>query len=92
MALLRQAALILSLFLVALYLFRGSVSRRRLGRWASNKHLLHVVAFGVLAFSYQEASWYRAQSVQRTLRHRPRFFIPIQESVGAESDRQPCLG
>jgi tetratricopeptide (TPR) repeat protein len=41
-----------------------------------NKHLLHAVAFSVLIFTYQYASWYRAQSVQN-LFHASQYFFMV---------------
>ncbi len=42
---------------------------------APRKHLLHLVAFSVIVFSYQFPSWYRAQSVQNLFHALQYFFI-----------------
>ena len=39
------------------------------------KHLLHLVAFSVLAWSYQAPSWYRANSVQNLFHAMQYFFM-----------------
>ncbi len=39
------------------------------------KHLLHLVAFSVLVWSYQEPSWYRANSVQNLFHAMQYFFM-----------------
>jgi tetratricopeptide (TPR) repeat protein len=41
-----------------------------------NKHLLHLAAFAVLIWSYQDPSWYRAQSVQN-LFHASQYFFMV---------------
>ena len=39
------------------------------------KHVLHLVAFAVLIWSYQDASWYRANSVQNLFHAMQYFFM-----------------
>ncbi len=64
-----------SLALLAAYVrFAWGLWRTR-GVSAPKKHLLHVVAFSVIVFSYQFPSWYRAQSVQNLFHALQYFFI-----------------
>ncbi|HTD53297.1 MAG TPA: hypothetical protein VK780_09750, partial [Thermoanaerobaculia bacterium] len=48
---------------------------RATGLVATRKHLLHLIAFAVIVYSYQFPSWYRAQSVQNLFHALQYFFI-----------------
>lgn len=61
--------------LLALYVHRVWRLWRGSRHLAWRKHLLHAAAFGVLAWSYQDPSWYRAQSVQNLFHALQYFFI-----------------
>ena len=65
-----------SVGLAALYAFHAWKLKRDRGVSTPNKHLLHLVAFAVLIYSYQFASWYRAQSVQN-LFHATQYFFMV---------------
>ncbi len=71
----RWGALLLSCALLAAYAARGLALWRRKRTIASHKHALHAAAFAVLAFSYQDTSWYRAQSVQNLFHAVQYFFL-----------------
>jgi tetratricopeptide (TPR) repeat protein len=70
----RLGLLAVSVGLLAAYV-AGAVRRRREGISTPRKHLLHLVAFAVIVYSYQFASWYRAQSVQNLFHALQYFFI-----------------
>ena len=65
----------LSAGLFAAYVLR-SVRQWRADRIATpRKHLLHLVAFAVIVWTYQYPSWYRAQSVQNLFHALQYFFM-----------------
>ncbi len=72
---LRWTALCASLALLAAYAARSFVLWRSSRAVALHKHALHAVAFAVLALSYQDSSWYRAQSVQNAFHALQYFFL-----------------
>lgn len=72
-----QAALLAaSAALLAAYMRSAWLLRRDAGVVAWRKHVLHAVAFSVLAASYQDPSWYRSQSVQNIF-HASQFFFLV---------------
>jgi len=70
----RLGLLAVSAGLLAAYV-DGALRRRKEGISTPRKHLLHLVAFAVIVYSYQFASWYRAQSVQNLFHALQYFFI-----------------
>ena len=64
-----------SLLLLVLYLHQAVTLWRNQRQIATRKHLLHGVAFSVMAVSYQDPNWYRAQSVQNLFHALQYFFI-----------------
>ncbi len=64
-----------SLALAAAYVRAAWRLWRARGVTTPRKHLLHLVAFSVIVFSYQFPSWYRAQSVQNLFHALQYFFI-----------------
>jgi tetratricopeptide (TPR) repeat protein len=72
----KYAMLAASAALAVLYVVNAWKLKRDRGVFAPNKHLLHLVAFAVLIYSYQFASWYRAQSVQN-LFHATQYFFMV---------------
>ena len=71
----RFVLLCASLVLAGAYLARALRRWRADGIAMTKKHLLHLVAFGVILWSYQFPSWYRAQSVQNLFHALQYFFI-----------------
>jgi len=61
--------------LLLLYLHQALRLWRSERRFTTRKHVLHLTAFGVLAISYQDPNWYRAQSVQNLFHAMQYFFI-----------------
>jgi len=72
----RLALLAASLALAVAYAIRAWRRWRKDGVAAPQKHLLHAIAFGVIFWSYQFPSWYRAQSVQN-LFHASQYFFMV---------------
>lgn len=72
---LRQGALVVSALLLVVYVGHAVFAWRRDGATPWLKHLLHLVGFSVIAVSYQESSWYRAQSVQNVFHATQYFFM-----------------
>jgi Tfp pilus assembly protein PilF len=70
----KWALLAVSLALAAAYV-ANAVALHRRGIATPQKHLVHLVAFAVLIYSYQFASWYRAQSVQNLFHALQYFFL-----------------
>lgn len=68
-------ALAASLALLAAYVARACTLWRRTGAVALHKHALHAAFFAVIALSYQDPSWYRAQSVQNLFHAVQYFFL-----------------
>jgi tetratricopeptide (TPR) repeat protein len=64
-----------SLALLALYVHNAVRLWREHRVVTTQKHVLHLVAFAVLAWSYQDASWYRANSVQNLFHALQYFFM-----------------
>ena len=64
-----------SAVLAAAYVARA-LRLRREGIRTPQKHLLHLAAFSVIAWTYQFPSWYRAQSVQN-LFHASQYFAMV---------------
>ena len=72
----KYAMLAASVGLAVLYALNAWKLKRDRSVSTPNKHLLHLVAFAVLIYSYQFASWYRAQSVQN-LFHATQYFFMV---------------
>lgn len=68
--------LAVSLLLLGVYVANAVAVWREKKVFTSNKHLLHLVTFAVLIWSYQYASWFRAQSVQN-LFHASQYFFMV---------------
>ena len=64
-----------SLVLLALYIHNAVRLWREHRVVTTQKHVLHLVAFAVIAWSYQDASWYRANSVQNLFHALQYFFM-----------------
>ena len=64
-----------SLGLLAAYVAHAVVDHRRSGTSPILKHVVQAVAFGVLAYSYQDPSWHRAQSAQNLFHSLQNFFV-----------------
>jgi tetratricopeptide (TPR) repeat protein len=71
----RFAFLAASLALAVAYAASAWQRWRADGVAAPQKHLLHAIAFGVIFWSYQFPSWYRAQSVQNLFHALQYFFM-----------------
>ncbi|MEO8348253.1 MAG: tetratricopeptide repeat protein [Acidobacteriota bacterium] len=67
--------LVVSLALLAAYVHKAVRLWREHRISTTQKHVLHAVAFGVLLWSYQDASWYRANSVQNLFHAMQYFFM-----------------
>jgi tetratricopeptide (TPR) repeat protein len=65
-----------SALLLAAYVANAAAVWREKRISTPNKHLLHLVTFAVLIWSYQFPSWYRAQSVQN-LFHASQYFFMV---------------
>lgn len=61
--------------LLAVYVALAWRHWRKRAAATPRKHLVHLVAFSVIVFSYQFPSWYRAQSVQNLFHALQYFFI-----------------
>ncbi len=61
--------------LLGAYAIRAARLWRETGLAAPQKHFLHALAFAVLVWSYQNPSWYRAQSVQNLFHALQYFFM-----------------
>jgi tetratricopeptide (TPR) repeat protein len=72
----RFVLLAASIALAAAYAVRSWRRWRVDGVATPQKHLLHLIAFGVIFWSYQFPSWYRAQSVQN-LFHAVQYFFMV---------------
>lgn len=68
--------LVVSGLLLASYILNAVSVWREKQILTPNKHLLHLAAFSVLIWSYQDPSWYRAQSVQN-LFHASQYFFMV---------------
>lgn len=64
-----------SLALLAAYVHNAIRLWREHRIVTTQKHVLHLVAFAVLAWSYQDPSWYRANSVQNLFHALQYFFM-----------------
>jgi tetratricopeptide (TPR) repeat protein len=64
-----------SLALLAAYVYNAVRLWRQHRVATPQKHVLHLVAFAVLIWSYQDASWYRANSVQNLFHAMQYFFM-----------------
>jgi tetratricopeptide (TPR) repeat protein len=71
----KLAFAVASLVLLALYVYNAVRLWREHRVVTTQKHVLHLVAFGVLAWSYQDPSWYRANSVQNLFHALQYFFM-----------------
>ena len=71
----KLALFIVSAMLLLLYLYQAIRLWQTKRKIATRKHILHAVAFGVLAVSYQDPNWYRAQSAQNLFHALQYFFI-----------------
>lgn len=71
----RWVLLTVSVALAAGYVLRAVKLWREKRVSTPVKHWLHAVAFGVIIVSYQNASWFRAQSVQNLFHALQYFFI-----------------
>ena len=71
----RLGLLAASLALLATYAAQAWKLWREKRVAAPRKHLVHLVAFSVIAYSYQFPSWYRANSVQNLFHAFQYFFI-----------------
>ena len=71
----KMALLVVSAMLLLTYVIQAIRLWKIDRKVATRKHMLHAVAFGVLAFSYQDPNWYRAQSVQNLFHALQYFFI-----------------
>ena len=74
-SLVRWTLLAASVALLAAYLASSFSAWRAHGRVVWRKHFLHAVTFAVLAASYQDPSWYRAQSTQNLFHAAQYFFL-----------------
>jgi hypothetical protein len=71
----RLALALASLVLAGIYVARAVRLWREKRISTPHKHLLHLIAFAVVVYSYQFASWYRANSVQNLFHALQYFFM-----------------
>ena len=73
--LLRMGSFWLSVLLLLMYLGGAWWNWQKHRRFPALKHLAHFAAFVVLVVSYQDTSWYRAQSTQNLFHAMQYFFL-----------------
>ncbi len=71
----RYAFLFVSLSLLLVYGGKAYRTWTQTGVFPWLKHLAHLVGFSVLAWTYQDSSWYRAQSTQNMFHAMQYFFL-----------------